>query len=196
MKDFHKMRTELDCVKKRDYECTYPMLYVYPKIKEKFVLSGLVFDAYFVLARNPILKGEAGPNSTKEKFDARRKEYWTPLIKNGIKSLSSEYNPSCMHQHILLQKKYSLIDCNPFVLKNVYDFFMKYSWQELNMPRQKHFMAGTYTKELEVVGHRNHVNYQLGANIDHFFEELLNEPKMNIRSRKRVLDLCRDWEGK
>lgn len=192
--DFHKMRTELDCVKKRDYECTWPMMYVYPKIKEVHVLSGLVFDAYFILSRNAILSGDAGPKSTKDRFDAKRESYWRPLIDKGLKSLSKEYNPSCMHQHVLLQRKYGLIDCNPTVKSNVFRFFMQFSWQELNMPRQKHFMAGTYPEELSAVGHRNHVNYQLAANVDHFFEELLGT-SLNVERRKRVMDMCRDWEN-
>ena len=34
---------------------------------------------------------------------------------------------------------------------------------------------------------------QLGANIDHLFEKLLNNTEINFKNRSRVMDICRDW---
>ena len=42
-KDWNRL-VELGCERKTHYECVYPFLYVYPKIKETYVLSGWAAD--------------------------------------------------------------------------------------------------------------------------------------------------------
>ena len=64
----------LHCTKKREFECSWPFLFVYPKIEQKHVLVGLSVDPYFGLAREPTLQGLSGPKSTKRAFDAYRRD--------------------------------------------------------------------------------------------------------------------------
>ena len=46
IKDWHRL-VELKCRKKTHFECVFPFLYVYPKIKETYVLTGWGADGYF-----------------------------------------------------------------------------------------------------------------------------------------------------
>lgn len=185
---------QLQCQKKVHYECAWPMLLTYPYIKEKFVLNGLHADAYFGNSRKARKLGEGGPGSSKKLLDARRKLLFVPYLKKKDASLSIDYNPSCMLQNHILQKKYKKIDVNPFMDANVYNHFMQYSWDQLNKPRQKHHLPGMYPMLFQYVGFRNHVNYQLGANIDHHFEKMLLPSIINFKKRRRAIDMYQDWK--
>ena len=46
IEDWHRL-VELKCRKKTHFECVFPFLYVYPKIEEKYVLTGWGADGYF-----------------------------------------------------------------------------------------------------------------------------------------------------
>ena len=49
IEDFHNL-VKLGCRKKTQFECTFPFLYIYPQIKEKYVLSGWAADGYYGLS--------------------------------------------------------------------------------------------------------------------------------------------------
>lgn len=185
------------CIKKRDYECAYPMVYCYKAIKDagyKYVLSGLVADAYFCFARNTHIAKISGPHSVLEKFDEYRKAYWAPWFKNGKKSLGVDgYNPSGMLQHEMLCDSFGLTHVNPWLMKKVHDYFIGRSWQELNQPKQKMPITEAWADHIAVVGHRPHRGYQTEAGVPAYFERLLDNPEINFNGRKRVMDLARDW---
>jgi len=192
VRDWPTMYDDYTCRKKRDFECMWPFLYVYPQIKEKFVLSGLVADMHFVFSRKYMVAKIAGPGCDFDKYCEHRTKMWSPMIKRGYKALCEDYNPSGLWMHYRLQQAYNLVDVNPFLCPETFKLFIKFSWDELNYPRQKHFVVGAYPELMQYIGHRNHQNYQLAANIDHFFEKLL-PTKINFRNRSRTLDMFRDW---
>ncbi|MGL5013305.1 MAG: asparagine synthase C-terminal domain-containing protein [Bacteroidales bacterium] len=196
-KAWKTLHAHYQCVKKRDYECAYPMVYCYKAIAEagyKYVLSGLVADAYFCFARNTHIARISGPHSTLEKFDSYRAEYWAPWFKSGVKGLGVDgYNPSGMLQHELLCEAFDLIHVNPWLDKKTYSYFMGRTWQELNQPRQKRDVVEAWNNHISVVGHRNHRGYQTEAKIPLYFEKLLEDKEINFGQRKRVMDMARDW---
>ena len=52
--DFYRL-LEMGCIKKTHFECVYPFLYLYPTIKEKYVLSGWAADGYYGVSKKAII---------------------------------------------------------------------------------------------------------------------------------------------
>lgn len=194
---WRSMHKTLQCDKKRDYECAYPMVYCYTAIQRagyKYVLSGLVADAYFCFARNTHIAKISGPHSTLDKFDPYRAEYWAPWFKNGLKGLGVDgYNPSGMLQHRILCERKGLTHVNPWLDVKTYNFFMGRTWQDLNQPRQKRDVVEAWQDHIDLVGHRPHRGYQTEAKIPQYFEQLLDRQDINFKCRKRIMDVARDW---
>lgn len=185
---------KFDCRKKSDFECAWPFLFVYPAVQEKFFAHGLSADAYFGLSRKAFKAGAAGKDADAAIFHKWREDHIGQYVGKGRAALGIEYTASCAYQHRLMQDAYNITDVNPFIQRDVYKLLMDYSWQELNMPRQKHVLAGMYPTWMTKVGHRNHLNYQLVAGIDHHFERLLKTP-LNFRKRSRVIDMMGDYRN-
>ena len=90
VEDFHKL-VELGCLKKTSYECTYPFLYVYPQIQEKYVLSGWAADGYYGISKKAMMHYK----HTQELFDEFRDNYFRPDMcanYNWHKKVSEQYN--------------------------------------------------------------------------------------------------------
>lgn len=191
LRHFDVLSSKYACAFKTDFECSWPIMLTAPFIEQKYVVSGLVVDGFFILSKSSILKGLAGPASKKIDYDKRREDYLGPICRIGPSALTTYYNPSSIRQFQMILAQSKKKDCNPWLFPNILDFFLEYDWLQLNKPRQKHFIAETYP-EIEKIGHRNHVNYQLGASIPEHFEYFLKTP-INFRGRRRTLDMYRDW---
>lgn len=183
---------QLHCIKKREFECSWPFLFVYPRVQQSHVLIGLSVDPYFGLAREPTLQGLSGPKSTKPAFDQYRRDTLHRLVVQGDSALCSAYNPASSWQHLQLQRVHRLVGVNPYRQKAVYDLFLRFDWRQLNYPRQKHFLVGAYPEYYQYVGHRNHRPYNIVGKLSQPFERLL-ETRLNFGNRRRTLDMFRDW---
>ena len=179
-KDFYKL-LDLGCVKKTQFECTYPFLHLYPEIVEHSVLSGIAADGWYGLSK----KAKMNFIKTKESFDGFRREYFNAENPAGVLnllSLSSIYNKKLVHPYLWDKK--------------VEHYFMEYDWNELNKPEQKRHVREAFKEEFEMVGHVNqHTNLQLDSKINILFESLLDDLEINFKDRSRVMDVCRDWAG-
>jgi asparagine synthetase B (glutamine-hydrolysing) len=182
----------MGCRKKRDFECTWPFMYVYPTIRERYVLNGLNADCFFGLGRKAVKLGAAGKDADPVAFNRLRVELNKFVCSRPIGDLDRDHNPSGMWFHAQLQEANDIVDVNPFVCQEMYDYLMRFTWQQLNMPRQKHFLHETYPAELELVGARNHQNYQKAGKIDVLFEKLL-ATGINFGGRNRTLEMFADW---
>ncbi|QYW03322.1 hypothetical protein pEaSNUABM34_00020 [Erwinia phage pEa_SNUABM_34] len=191
------LHSKYRCIKKRDYECAYPMVYCYKAIKDagyKYVLSGLVADGYFLYNRNTHIQKISGPHSDAQKYHEFRTQYFSPWLKHGKKSLGVDgYNPSGMLQHEMLCDNFGLIHVNPWMQNKVFDYFIKYTWQELNQPKQKMPLTEAWAEHIALVGHRPHRGYQTEAKVPEYFEHLIDNPEINFNGRKRIMDVARDW---
>jgi len=193
IEDFKTLSLKYNCRKKTHFECTWPFLYVYPQIKEKYIISGILADGHWFYNKSLMIKGVVGKKSKKEDLDKERIKYFNPLMKNGRDSLNAQYNPSGWWQQILLGDEYGKVHCNPYEEKEVFDFYMKYSWREIMEPFDKHHVIEAFQKEFDLIGHRKHQNFQTVAKIPTVFETLLNVPEINFKNRIRIMDICRDW---
>jgi len=177
--DFILLAKQYDCRKKTHFECTFPFLYVFPNIKTQYILSGIGADGYYGVSKKAILHYK----EPKELFDKFRIQYFSPHNVTGfrqIEQLSNQYNIKLVHPYIYHE--------------DVMKFFMNYDWYELNKPRQKEIVRTAYEYEFsELTKVKEHINLQLGSNIDHLFETLLDDRMLNNRGRKRIMDLASDY---
>ncbi len=177
VKDFKSLAIKYNCQKKTHFECTFPFIYLFPMIKEKYVLTGVGADSHYVLSK----KGMIHFKHTVELMNKFRWNYFhnTPNVGglNQLKQFCDEYD-----------KVLSI----PYFEKEVYDYFYDMSWNEINKPTQKHLIKKCY-KEFDKIKVKPHINYQLCAEIDHYFEKLIDIKEINFKNRKRVMDICRDW---
>ena len=191
-----RILAKMGCSKKTHFECVFPFLYMYPKIKEKYVLTGWGADGYIGVSRKAEMRYSKPQRlwnyhewcmRTNSKFmtwNEFRNTYFLPE------------NCAGHLQHEKVVTKHNKIMVNPYMEKEIKDVFYSFNWQELNIPIQKHH-ARTGFCEFEKFGIiKEHENLHLGAGVDKVFGDLLNNDKINLKNRKRMMDVCRDWYKK
>jgi len=194
VEDF-KTLVNMGCSKKTHFECVFPFLYMYPQIEERHVLTGWGADGYIGVSRKAQMRYSKPQklwnyhewcmrtNSKFTTWNQFRDAYFLPE------------NCAGHLQHEKVVAKHNKIMVNPYMGKEIKDFFYSFNWQELNIPRQKHH-ARTAFCEFENFGLiKEHENLHLGAGVDKVFKELLNNPELNFKGRKRMMDVCRDWSN-
>jgi asparagine synthetase B (glutamine-hydrolysing) len=178
--DFIKLVKEYNCTKKTHFECCFPFLYVYPQIKETEVLSGWAADGYYGISKKAIL--HYTKNKPKSKFDEFRDNYFSEPNRAGYlwhKSIADKHN-----------KKF----ITPYLDEKVKEFFYSKDWYDLNLPFQKHHVVTAFN-EFKDFEFKKHINLQLGSGVDHLFETLIQNRNINLKNRKRVMDICKDWSS-
>jgi asparagine synthetase B (glutamine-hydrolysing) len=179
IEDFKTLAYKYDCKKKTQFECTFPFMYIYPQIKEKYVLSGVAADGHYGLSKRAMIHFR----HTKEKFDQFRSDYF------------SSPNPAGIRQLEMLSKEYDKELIAPYLTREIYDYFQQFTWEEINKPYEKHLIRSRF-KEFDEVKVKKHLNLQLVGGVDKVFEGLLESDEINFKNRKRVMDICRDWYEK
>lgn len=183
MSDFEDKFLELvrlRCVKKTHFECVFPFLYVYPQIKEKYVLSGWAADGYFGVSK----KANIHYKHTKEKFDEFRDDYFKPKNQAGY---IWHRKVSDMHNKIFV---------TPYLTQSVKEYFYQFTWEELNKPKQKHHVREAF-EQFNLKVPKPHRNLQIDSGITKAFERLVLPNKdLNVYNKTRIMDVCRDWYEK
>jgi asparagine synthetase B (glutamine-hydrolysing) len=166
-----------DCRKKTHFECTYPFLYVYPNIKETHVFSGLGADSSYGLSKTAMMHFR----HTKELFDSYRHKAYA-------------LKPGGYDQQILLAKQYGKVYNTPYMEKEVKEYFLGFTWDQINKPFEKALIVNDFRDYFDRIGKwRKHTNLQLDSKINLLFEKLIDEPEINFKNRKRIMDIARDW---
>ena len=180
--DFMRLLRTYKCRRKPHFECCFPFLYVYPQIKQKYILSGLGADGHQGMGRlcNIFHK------TPKEKFDKFR-----------IKNFKKE-NYAGIEQHKMLCEEHGKVLVHPYYEhKDVKHYFMQFDWYELNRPQQKNHVREAFKKEFDKVGKvKLHSNLQIESKINKLFEELIDNENINFKGRKRIMNICKDWSTK
>lgn len=176
--DLTILKRELNCTKKTHYECTWPFLYVYPEIDEEFVLSGVGSDGHHGMGR----KAQQHWNVINDRsmFNAYRKDR------------QNSENPAAKDQQELLGKMYGCKVLFPYFSDQVAEYFLKFSWRDLNRPIEKQKLITAYPEYYSKIHNRKHSNLQLNSGIDRIFNGLLRNLNINKKKRTRVLDLIGD----
>lgn len=177
--DFITLAKQYDCRKKTHFECTYPFLYIFPQIEQNYVMTGIAADGYYGLSKKVILNYK----EPKELFDSFRTRYFNSPNPAGFiqqEQLATENHKTLVHPYLYNQR--------------VKDFFYQYTWNQLNIPQQKYHVRSAFDTEFSrLTKVKEHINLQLGSNIDHLFETLLDDRMLNNRGRKRIMDLASDY---
>ena len=177
--DFIRLATDIECKKKTHFECTFPFLYVYPKIEESEIISGIAADGHYGVSKKACIHYK----TPKSKFDEFRVDYF------------SQKNPAGLVQQKILSKKYGKKFIAPYLEAKVIEYFRQYDWYELNKPFQKHHVVNSFPEFKSIGKVKKHINLQLGSNIDKLFESLLNNQNINFKKRVRIMDICKDWSN-
>jgi asparagine synthetase B (glutamine-hydrolysing) len=185
IEDFNTL-LEIGCKKKTHFECSFPFLYIYPEIKQKYVLSGWGADGYFGISKKAHLKYKV--KQSKQSLDDFRDWYFQ-------KNQCAGYEV-----HKLVANKWNKTFIAPYLSEAVKKYFYQFNWQQLNYlndkPFQKHHIRNAF-KEFSLIGKvKNHSNLQLEANIPEYFETLLTNKTINFNSRIRMIDVYFDWVKK
>ena len=178
--DFFTLLKEYDCKKKTHFECTHFGLYLYPRIKEKYILSGIDADGWYGVSK----KARINFIQTKEKFDGFRDRYF------------GADNPAGILQQKMLAENYNKVLVHPYLWHDkVKDFFMQYDWNELHQNKtEKYHVRTCYQNEFSKLNKiKTHLNLQLESKTDIMFEKLLDDIEINFKRRSRVMDICKDW---
>ena len=175
--DFFTLLNKYECKKKTHWECVFPFMYVYPKIKEEYVLSGWAADGYYGVSK----KANIHYKHTQQLFDKFRDDYFRPDMQAGYK----------WHKKVADQYNKKLI--TPYLTDDVKNFFYSKSWEELNKPEQKIHVRKAYKKELKKIKVKPHLNLQKVGKVDILFERLLENKKINFKRRSRMMDVYKDW---
>lgn len=175
-RDFLALAQKWKCRRKVEFECSLPWLYLMPEIKEQFVLTGVTADGHFGLTK----AAKINHIHPKSKFDSYREKYFTNA------------NPAAMNQMIDVGRAYNKNLIYPYFHSYVRVYFLQFTWEELNVPTQKGTIVRDFPEFEELVKARRHESMQLISGTSKYFELLLSTD-LNIKKRKRVQDLCRDY---
>lgn len=176
-KDVKYIIKTFNVTRKTNVQCTYPFLYVLPYIKEKYVVSGLCADDLYGTAKSVIIKC----SKDKSKFDeTRRKIFNNPY--------SSAYQPIKELIENIHNKKF----VTPYRSPEIIEYFMRFSWEELNKPKQKQIALDAFNDYFSKQKiYRKNSNFQVGSGIREWHNELLNT-ELNKNNRKRVDEIYKD----
>lgn len=163
--------------RKTNVQCTYPFLHVLPQIKEKYVVSGLCADDLYGTAKSVAIKG----GKDKNKLDEIRMKTLSNLD-------SSAYRPIKELVENVFNKKFVA----PYRSEEIIDYMMKFSWEEMNRPKQKQIAYFSYLNYFENQPiYRKNTNLQVGSKIREWHSELVNTD-LNKNNRHRVDEIYKD----
>ena len=146
-------------------------------------MSGWIADAYHGVSKKATMRHRPESTYEPETFDEFRDRYLLPENCAGLK----------WHNKVVTM--YDKIHVTPYLDSKVKKYFYQFTWEELNRPKQKIKIRNDFTKIENFGIIKPHTNLHLGAGINKLFETLLNNSDINFKERKRVMDMCRDWQG-
>lgn len=169
--DIFALHDEYGCVSKTEYECTWPFLYAYQAIEERWVASGLGAEAHFVLTKRGAIHYRNRP-------DEFREEYW------------ARQNPNQMDQHRILAGKHGKELVFPYMEEETARLFAGSGWDEINRPHHKQPILDAFP---ERYGSRRvwPQNLQAGSGVSAHFARLLGTG-MNTRGYRSVVGILND----
>ncbi|AKO92032.1 hypothetical protein BEH_07915 [Priestia filamentosa] len=176
-KDVRYLISQFEIFRKTNVQCTYPFLHVLPKVQESFVMTGLCADDLYGTAKSVAIKGA----KSKETFDTIRNKTLSNLNSSAYRSIKQLVED-------VFQKKFIV----PYREESVISYFMNFSWEELNRPKQKQIAVKAYADYFDKQKiYRRNTNLQVGSKIREWHDELL-KTELNVNNRKRVDEIYKD----
>lgn len=170
IKDVKYIIQNFKIYKKTHVQCVYPFLYIIPKIKEKYVLSGLCADDLYGTSRSM-----AKHYKNIESFNNIRNEKINNL------------NSSAYLQIRTLVESYDKVFITPYKEdKNILNYFSALNYKAMNSPKQKNIMYLDYKNEIDKNKlYRRNNSLQCCSHIREWHDKLLNT-KLNTNNYKII----------
>jgi DNA-cytosine methyltransferase len=194
-RDFVRLAVEHRCRKKTQFENTFPLLYVLPRIAEIEVWTGYNADDHYGNTKNCALDQKrmaregASAAERKKAFDAERRGRFER------KFMDPESGTWCYAHRLAAQCGKRLLD--PYLNEVICEYFLRFDHETLS-PLNKPLVRQALADELQglpkgslTVG----VRLQTGGGVDALFETLLHDPAINRFKKKytKVSPLCQQW---
>lgn len=194
--DFVRLAVEQGCRKKVQFEVTYPLLYILPRIEESEVLTAWNADNYYgndreiVLQMARLARGGATKDELRAEFDKQRRQFFEHDIHDTQSPRTWRYALRLAAQH---GKR--LLD--PYLDQGVFEYLMQFDHQQLSPPTKPLIRRALGPKVADLpkgsiaVG----VRLQKGAGVDAVFERLLLDERINRFTPRyqAVAGLCERW---
>lgn len=164
--DIKIMARKYDCVKKTDFECFWPYMYLMKQVEESVLASGMAADGHFAISKKAMIH-------FKDNVQTFRDNYF------------SNPNRCQLIQREKLAEELNLKLFDPYLSNEMISYLYDSSWDECNKPYQKMPIrqAFDYEKYVKIYPH---TNFQLGdSGISKHFEKLL-DTNWNINNYKSV----------
>lgn len=150
-KDVLKLHEKYDCIKKTDYICSWPYLYLSPMVSESVLATGMAADGHFCISKKGVLH-------YKDDIVTFRKNYF------------SNPNRCQLPQRTKMAEENDVELFEPYLDTLMYEYLLNSSWDECNKPQQKMPIRRAFDYEHVHL----HTNFQLGdSGINEHFEKLL-----------------------
>jgi DNA-cytosine methyltransferase len=195
-RDFVRLAVEHRCRKKTQFEVTFPLLYVLPRIAEAEVWTGCNADDHYGNRKNYLLHQKqmaregSSPAERKKDFDAYRRACFERLA-------NPDGGDTFWYAHRLAaQCGKRLLD--PYIDETVREFFLRFDHKTLS-PLNKPLVRQALADELRDLPKKGSltvgVRLQTGGGVDALFETLLHDPAINRFEKKytKVSPLCQRW---
>jgi len=195
IEDWHRL-VALGCRKKTHFETVFPFLYVYPEIEETYVVTGWGADGYFGVSKKAMMRYSSmtrGRNYVKYCKEHNQKRLNFNQFREAY---FSEGNTAGLDWHTKVAVEHNKKHITPYLDEDVRNYLMSKTYRELNTPKQKSIVRSDFTEFKKFGKIETHINLHLAAGVDKLFETLLNNPEINFKKRKRMMDVCRDWYKK
>lgn len=193
-KDFMRLAVNHACRRKVQFECSFPLMYAFPAIKETEVYSGFNADDYYGNTRETIFEHDrlkkAGHNieSRRAWFDAFRLDQL-----NRVRDLDSG-DTWGFAQRLALHSGKRLYD--PYLDGRIESFFMRFSHDELVSPDKPIIRASLANKVPGLQGMITRcLKLQRSIGASDLFKSVLSDPTINCFERpyRSVSPLCQRW---
>jgi len=194
--DFVRLAIEHRCHKKTQFENTFPMLYVLPRIAETEVWTGYNADDHYGNTKNCVLEQKrmaregASAAARKVVFDAERRGRFERKLtdpESGTWWYARRHADRCGKR---------LLD--PYLDDAVREYFLRFDHETLS-PLAKPLVRRALAEELRDLPKGSlttGVRLQTGGGVDTLFETLLKDPTINRfdKGYADVAHLCQRWD--
>lgn len=171
--DIEKIVKLFNVKKKTQIQCIQPFLYVIPKIKENYILTGLCADDLYGTPRSMAKHAKNIEYFKEIRINAFNNEESSSY--KFIKQLSEMNN-----KRLIAPYKESI---------DIYNYMISKNYKELHSPKQKYIMYSDYEDELTKNNiYRRNSNLQCNSKIREWHDELLKS-EINSEGFKSVVGI-------
>jgi len=170
---------KIGSARKTHVECAWPFIHIEPRIPEGAqVWCGINADDLYGSARS--VATTYGKDASPRAFAEFRRKLLADEKTSAWEALGKVFDKSEV--------------VSPYRDPELIDLMCKYSWGELNRPRQKWFVVEAFRKQYEQLAiYRRNDNLQCGSGVRDRMALMLEDESVNNRKHKKVQQLYKEW---